>query len=103
MKHIGFYGSSDDLIEVDGDIREEFNGESEGFSIAGLSVTVAYSSGGVWGITVSQHEEDIPVTAENMKLSIQSRMDGDPGYSMRLDMDVPDDAILVTAEEVSFS
>lgn len=97
MKHIAFYGSSDDLIEIEGDWREEFNGESKSFEIAGLHVSVQYGRSGCWEIRIVQQDEEITVTAEEMKLSIQplAGMDGsDPGYSMRLDMEVPDDTSL---------
>ena len=53
-------GASDDLIEVDGDIREEFNvlGNDEG-SILGFSngtvLRVRYDDEGVWRITPLWH------------------------------------------------
>jgi hypothetical protein len=91
MKHLAFYGASDDLIEIEGDFREEVNQEEARFEIAGLQIDVIYE--GVWGIYVRQIDEDIAMTADNLKLTIQLRMDGEPGYSMRLDLDVPDDEI----------
>ena len=52
---ITVYGASDDLIEIEGDIREEFNiqNEEEGDLLAfsnGVVLRVTYSSGGVWRI-----------------------------------------------------
>ena len=48
------YGASDDLIEVDGDVREEFNvfGEDDsylGFS-NGVVLRVTYDRDGIWRI-----------------------------------------------------
>lgn len=94
MKHLTFYGASDDLFEIEGDIREEICAsakEKVTFTTAGIEITVKYE--GVWGIYVKQIDEDIPVTAENLKLSVEPRMNGGQGYSMRLDMDVPDDCL----------
>lgn len=89
MKHLAMYGASDDLIEFEGDFSEELCQEEVTLKVAGLEITIDYT--GVWGINIRQIDEDTPVTAEEMKLSIQPRMDGLPGYSMRLDMDIPDE------------
>lgn len=52
---ITVYGASDDLIEVEGDIREEFYalGDDENFLALsnGTVLRVEYSRGGVWRIT----------------------------------------------------
>jgi hypothetical protein len=37
MAKLKIYGASDDLIEVEGDIREEFNPQSDGPSLLALS------------------------------------------------------------------
>jgi hypothetical protein len=54
---ITIYGASDDLIEIEGDIREEFsldnmddNGDLLAFS-DGTVLRIAYKSSGVWRIT----------------------------------------------------
>lgn len=97
MEAIAFYGASDDLIEVEGSIPgcDEFNGENESFVVCGLRVEVGYTPRGVWDLTISQIDEGVPVTAERMKLSVQPRSDGSPGYSMRLDMEVPNGSVIV--------
>lgn len=107
MKALRFYGASDDLIEVEGDVQgaDEYNGQVARFQIAGLFVEVEFGGGGrfntgCWGITVMQEDEDVPVTAENLALTVSVRESrGDiparQGYSMVLSMDVPDDCELV--------
>lgn len=49
------YGSSDDLIEIEGDIREEFYAPTEGPAMLGFSdgtlLSIEYNSDGVWKIT----------------------------------------------------
>ena len=52
---IRVYGASDDLIEVDGDIREEFNpnGDERDSVLAfsdGTVLTIQYTSEGIWRI-----------------------------------------------------
>lgn len=101
MKHVAFYGASDDLIEVDGDIHgvpEEFPGEVARFQLCGLIVQVKLKNSGCWGIAVWQLDEDIPVRAENIILTPQPNLSADGSYSMRLDMDVPDDTVLAKIE-----
>ena len=59
MSKVMIYGASDDLVEVEGDIREEFNppyGDDEGPSYLAFSdgtvLSIAYSEGGtrLWRI-----------------------------------------------------
>ncbi len=55
MKTIKIYGASDDLIEIDGDIREEFNhyNEDEPFYLAfsdGTALSINYNNDGFWRI-----------------------------------------------------
>lgn len=101
MKHVKVYGSSDDLMEIEGDVPgcDEYNGEHGAWTVAGLRIALRYGDNGCWHIKVGQIDEDVAVTAENLTLSINPRIDGRPGYSMLLDLDVPDDAY-VTAEAV---
>lgn len=97
MKHLTIYGASDDLIEVEGDLEgcDEYNGEEAVFAIAGLKVTVEYADAGVWAIKVAQLDEGDPVTAKNITLGVSNAINPEnPPYSMQLDMDVPDDAVV---------
>lgn len=56
------YGASDDLVEIEGDIREEFQAGSAGdgdprwiaFS-DGTVLRVAYTDGGIWRFTPAQY------------------------------------------------
>lgn len=55
MKTIKIYGVSDDLIEIDGDIREEFNhyNEDDPFYLAfsdGTALSINYNKDGFWRI-----------------------------------------------------
>lgn len=96
-----FYGASDDLIEVDGNIPgcDEYPGEHGTFELAGLRIEVAYMAGGVWGIRVSQIDEDVPVTAKSMRLidpdgglspaAMRGEAPAYPRYSIRLEVIVP--------------
>ena len=49
---IKVYGASDDLIEIEGDIREEFSGDRGylGFS-NGTVIHIYYTSKGIWRIS----------------------------------------------------
>lgn len=103
MNEVIFYGSSDDLIEVDGTIPgcDEFN-ESEGsFEVAGLRIDVEYQSNGCWSVRACQVDESVPVTAESVALDLPSSgglseeaLRGEappyPSYSVRLRLIVPD-------------
>lgn len=92
MRKIAFYGASDDLVEVEGEIPgcDEYPATEASFTVAGLMVKVSLGEDGCWGIKVIQINEDVPVLAQDLALSVPDRRDGDQGYSMRLDMLVPD-------------
>jgi hypothetical protein len=81
---ISFSGTSDDLIEVEGNVPgcDEYNHEWATFHVAGLRVRVSYEEDGVWSVWAAQISEDVPVTATNVDLRAV-------GYSMVLTMDVP--------------
>jgi hypothetical protein len=55
MAKITIYGASDDLLEVEGDITEEFNPDTDGPSYLSVSdgtmLTVIYDEDGCWRIT----------------------------------------------------
>ena len=55
MSALKIYGASDDLIEIEGDIREEFycqSGDESLLAIAdGTLLRIAYDNDGVWRIT----------------------------------------------------
>jgi hypothetical protein len=91
---ISFYGSSDDLIEIEGDIKgcDEYPAQpaNNDFVVAGLTVSVGYGVNGCWVIIVQQLDEDVEVEAKNMRLSVAPN-----GYSMLLEMDVPKGSYIV--------
>lgn len=78
---ITIYGASDDLIEIEGGIREEFSyvGDGDADLLAfsdGTILRVAYTAAGVWRIS--------PVVRGTSELSIeQATEDDDPNYSDR--------------------
>lgn len=88
MSQITIYGASDDLIEVDGDIREEFSGmdasEDEPFMVAvsdGTLLSIAYGvGGGFWRIHVLR-----PGTAAVTK--VEATDDDSDAYSDRVTLD----------------
>lgn len=90
MSALKFYGASDDLIEVEGDIPgcDEYNAEHAYFQIAGLQLALEFGGDGTWEIAVGMVDEDVPVTASNMRLSVDR-------YTMVLDMEVPTGAYVV--------
>lgn len=61
------YGASDDLIEIEGQVPgcDEYGAEDDGaqFVLIGdnaqTRLRITYMPGGVWGITVSQIDEDM--------------------------------------------
>lgn len=77
---VSVYGSSDDLIEVEGAIREEFEalGEDDGVLLVfstGVVLRVAYSNQGVWRIT--------PVAGSELVSIVQAPEDDEDNYSDR--------------------
>lgn len=81
MSAVTVYGSSDDLIEIDGDIYEEFNAESNDVPTLlafsdGTVLRVHYGETGVWRIT--------PVATGSATLQItQEPEDDDDNYTDR--------------------
>lgn len=79
------YGASDDLIELDGGIYEEFGyrDDAEGDLVAfsdGTVLRVRHGAGGIWRIT--------PVARGSAELSIvQAPEDDDSNYSDRATLD----------------
>lgn len=70
---VTIYGSSDDLIEVEGDVREEFNALSYGCSgdggyiatSSGVLVRIDYSESGVWRIAPVSGEASVVQAPED--------------------------------------
>lgn len=56
---VTIYGASDDLIEIEGDLEEEFgaydSGEMHIAVSTGLLATIAYTDAGFWRIAVLRH------------------------------------------------
>jgi hypothetical protein len=82
---VTIYGASDDLIEVDGDISEEFpaNGD-EGNWLAfsdGTLLEVAYTDAGIWRINARTLSTTTQYAKEEATSEEGTREDGKPAYS----------------------
>jgi hypothetical protein len=77
MKTYVIYGASDDLVEVEGAIREEYNcWDEHGAQLTlayevdtdhmrgGVRVHVKYELSGCWSVGISPLDEDIPIPAD---------------------------------------
>lgn len=89
MQTAVFYGASDDLVEVEGVKGEdEFTAPGNGpymgaFNLGGkIRVHAIYD--GCWSFAVGKVDEDIPLPNWPTRIS-------ETGYTMRLEIDVPDD------------
>lgn len=82
MKKIMVYGASDDLIEVEGDICEEFDG-SEGVTYLAVSdgtvLSIEYGGKGMW--TIRQ------IVAGTASFSKHDATDVDDDYSDRVTLE----------------
>jgi hypothetical protein len=93
------YGSSDDLIEVDGDINAEFyagvgdDGDLLVFS-DGTIVRITYTEAGVWRIAA--------VTQQSPGSLVQAPEDDDDNYSDRLTIDADNIRWVALASKVEF-
>jgi hypothetical protein len=78
-KTVTLYGASDDLVELEGDISEEFNPRAERSAVLfsdGTALTIEYTEAGVWRIA--------PLAKGAATLSIeQAPADDDDNYSDR--------------------
>jgi hypothetical protein len=77
MAKLEIYGSSDDLIEVEGDITEEFNPTGDDNNYLGFSdgtiLKITYDDDGMWRI--------VPVVKGTAKLKIVQATDADADYT----------------------
>lgn len=99
MQTAVFYGASDDLIEIDG-VKggDEFGAndlaEGRGVSILGkfilggkMMIYAIYD--GCWHFSIGPADEDVPLPNWPIRYSLE-----ESGYSVRLEIDVPDDVIV---------
>lgn len=81
---IKVYGASDDLIEVDGDIRDEFYASDEQSNLLsfsnGVVLEVEYNKSGQWKISVLKNTWE-------MALDYKPATNTDDNYSDVLEMD----------------
>lgn len=99
MKRLIFYGASDDLLELDGDMSDEFeayNGAAVKLnSLCGeMLITAIYAPrcirAPVWSIGIAPVDEDVPIPDWPITM-------GASGYSAILTIECPDD---IQVEEV---
>ena len=100
MRTIGFYGASDDLVEIEGyrpgepdEIGSDFAVLKVATDDEGLLVVVSYNpvpGAACWMIGLSQLDEDVPLPDH----WIQRWETHERGYSVRLRLLVPDDAVI---------
>jgi hypothetical protein len=106
VRTLSFYGSSDDLVEVDdscGKLGEEYSaghthkedgapaGTGGRFLVTGpdggrLVVIVSYARHkATWDVAVAPVDEDVPLPAWPARFKLAER-----GYSVRLELELPD-------------
>lgn len=98
MPELKIYGASDDLVEVEGALRDEFNADSNsrwvGEVIApngdGLLVTAAYLHAGVWALGVGPTDEGAFLPAWDIRVTNCD----DNDYSAMLVITVPDATVI---------
>ena len=93
MPELIFYGASDDLIEVEGAIEEEYpadSGDRANLLVFGPDersaiVSVGYTEDGVWAVTYGQAYEDTPVYEGRVTAR---------GYTAVLTIEVPEGTMI---------
>lgn len=93
MKQQTFYGVSDDLVELDGDlIYEEYPCDRAEFVLSSESgtalVEVYYGKGGTWFTAVAPGDDDVPFP-DGFAVSITAER-----YTAKLTVAVPDDTTI---------
>lgn len=90
MAELTIYGASDDLIEVDGDIREEFTANDGPNLLAfsdGTLLDVRYSESGVWRINALSRCASTTYVKDEATADEGRREDGTPAYSDKVTLD----------------
>lgn len=103
MTTITIYGTSDDLVEVDGcDGADEFNtrGDWQGDLIApddsAMTVYARFELSGCWSLGIGQVDEDHQLPGWPVTITQAPAMNPDnPGYSALLTIEAPDGTKLV--------
>jgi hypothetical protein len=94
------YGASDDLIEVSGDVAEEFNIDGREDTCVALSngvlVSVRYDDHGYWRINTIACPDDVQLSLTSARGDgKEDDVDGCPGYSDKLEVDGDDEVVWV--------
>ena len=103
MRRITIYGSSDDLIEVEGTVKpepDEFSPNMDKSGVikiahpedGGMLVFVDYAPQNImacWMIGIAQVDEDKPIPEWPMRWGTHER-----GYSIQFEVDIPDGTVI---------
>lgn len=92
MARVTIYGASDDLIEVGGDIYEEFtaNRDDKANLLAfsdGTLLEVTYTDTGIWRINALSQNTSTRLVKEEATADEGNREDGTPAYSDLVTLD----------------
>ena len=84
MARVTIYGASDDLVEIEGDINEEwYANDEDGMSLAfgdGTILDVQYDKFGIWRVSVG-HKGSATLEKQEALGDEGRREDGKPAYS----------------------
>ena len=108
-KTVAFWGASDDLVEVEGDLPgcDEHGAYNSGDDLINAKFLITAEHGrmhvyaiydGQWAFAPALVDEDDMLPGWPMRLMQQKRDDGRLHYSMRLEIDLPDDATIKKLE-----
>lgn len=99
MKNLIFSGYSDDLIELDGDMSDEFTAASEGDVLYvanivdgdgnGLRLSAIYDDNGCWSFAVGRLDEGTELPDWEIEMGASST-----GYSTQVSINAPDDVVI---------
>lgn len=101
---LSIYGASDDLIEFEGDFREEYSAGRERnnghlndvgrFVIGGILRVIAFYDG-TWSFSIGMVSEEVPIP-DRWKITVFRSVS--TKYSMQVDIDTDGDPVTVIRE-----
>lgn len=94
MTNLILYGASDDLIELDGDLSEEFNPDAGNETYIGFSdgslVAARYDAKGNWRFTIVEESSGTSITVHPIGTVKERRGVEIPDYSEMVNIDAMD-------------
>lgn len=102
MKTVTFYGVSDDLLEIEGDIKgcDEYGAYNADDGEVNTCVRITHEHGrinvyaiydGCWSFAPALVDEDEELPGWPIRFRAE-------GYSIRMEIDLPDDAVIVVLD-----